>query len=112
MNSILSCIFCDIVGKKISADVVYENDYVLVFRDIHPKAPIHLLAVPKKHIPKVTDFTDDDMIYIVELWKAINLSVEKVGIKESGFRLVVNCGKDAKQEVMHLHFHILGGKQL
>lgn len=108
----MGCIFCDIVQRKLSADVVYENDYVLVFKDVNPKAPVHLLAIPKKHISKVTDFTDDDMIYIVELWKAINFSVEKVKIKESGFRLIVNCGKDAKQEVMHLHFHILGGKKL
>jgi len=108
----LGCIFCDIIEKKIPSDIVYENDFNIVFKDVHPKAPIHLLAVPKKHIPKVTDFTDDDMIYIVELWKAINFSVGKVGIKENGFRLIVNCGKDANQEVMHLHFHILGGKKL
>jgi histidine triad (HIT) family protein len=110
--SLAECIFCKIVNKEIPSDVVYENDFVMVFKDIFPKAPIHLLLIPKKHIERVVDVKDEDLVYISEIWKAINKAVDLVGIKERGFRLIVNSGKEGKQEVLHLHFHIIGGKQL
>jgi len=105
------CIFCKIIKKELPADVVYEDDKAIAFKDLYPKAPVHVLVIPKKHVEGVVHMQSNDE-YLQAVWNAINKVVEKLGIKESGFRIVVNYGKHGKQEVMHLHFHILGGKQL
>ena len=106
------CIFCKIVNKEIKADIVYDDEKVLAFKDIAPKAPIHILVIPKAHIDGFTYLKDEHSADINAVLKVINKIVEKVGIKEKGFRIIVNSGKDGGQEVEHLHFHILGGKKL
>lgn len=106
------CIFCKIINNEIKADIVYEDDKVLAFRDIAPKAPIHILVIPKTHIKGFSYLTDEDNSDVNAVLKAINKITEIVGIKDKGFRIIVNSGKDGGQEVAHLHFHIFGGKAL
>jgi len=106
------CLFCKIINKEIKADIVYEDEKVLAFRDISPKAPIHILVIPKMHIEGLSWLKDEYIKEINAILKAIDKTVEILGIKKDGFRTIVNSGKDAGQEVAHLHFHILGGKQL
>lgn len=106
------CIFCKIVEGKIPSNKVYEDDDVLAFHDINPEAPIHILVIPKKHISKLTDLSIEDEAVIGKIYTVINKIAEKEGFKENGFRVITNCGKDAGQEVMHIHFHVLGGKHL
>lgn len=106
-------IFTRIIKREIPADIVYENENVLAFKDINPKAPVHILVIPKKEIPRVTDLNPAaDAALLAELFSAVNVIAEKAGIKQDGFRVVINCGKNAGQEVEHLHLHLLGGKPL
>lgn len=106
------CIFCKIIKKEIHADVVYEDEDILAFKDINPVAPIHILVIPKKHISSLLELTEDDEKIIGRIYTVINKLASDINIDKSGFRVIVNCGKDAGQEVMHLHFHLLGGKTL
>lgn len=106
------CIFCKIVKGEVPSSKVYEDDEILAFKDINPAAPIHILVIPKKHISMLTDLKEDDEALIGKIYTCINKIAEKEGFKEQGFRVIVNCGKDSGQEVMHIHFHILGGKVL
>ena len=106
------CIFCKIANKEIDSDFVYEDDEIIAFKDINPQAPIHILVIPKKHIESIIDLTDEDEMLVGKMYTAVRKIAKKLNIEESGFRLIVNCGKDAGQEVPHLHFHILAGKKL
>ena len=106
------CIFCKIANKEINSDFVYEDDEIIAFKDINPQAPIHILVIPKKHIESIIDLTDEDEMLVGKMYTAVRKIAKKLNIEESGFRLIVNCGKDAGQEVPHLHFHILAGKKL
>ena len=106
------CVFCKIIKGKIPSEKVYEDDKVLAFKDINPAAPIHVLVIPKKHIASLADMKDGEEKIISKIYKVINESAEKQGFKENGYRVIVNCGKDGGQEVGHLHFHLLAGKQL
>ena len=106
------CLFCKIVRKEIPSEIVYENDDIIAFKDINPEAPVHILVVPKKHIESIAKLEDEDYNLIPKIYKDINEIVEKQHVKETGFRVVTNCGKNAGQTVMHLHFHILAGKEL
>ena len=106
------CIFCKIIKKEIPSNIVYEDSEIIAFRDINPVAPVHILVIPKKHISSLVDLKPEDEILIGKIYTVINKIVEQEGIKEKGFRVVVNCGEDGGQEVKHLHFHILGGKKL
>ena len=106
------CIFCKIINGEIPSDKVYEDDDVLAFRDINPVAPIHILVIPKKHIAKLTDLTIEDETVIGKIYTAINKIAVQEGFAEDGFRVITNCGKNGGQEVMHIHFHILGGREL
>ena len=106
------CIFCKIANKEIDSDFVYEDDEIIAFKDINPQAPIHILVIPKKHIESIIDLTDEDEMLVGKMYTAVRKIAKKINIEESGFRLIVNCGKDAGQEVPHLHFHILAGKKL
>ena len=106
------CIFCKIVKKEIPSQFIYEDDDVVAFKDLHPKAPTHILLIPKKHIEKLSDMKTEDISLGGKLLLAVSKVAEKEGIKENGFRVVVNNGKYAGQEVFHLHFHILGGKPM
>ncbi len=106
------CIFCKIVEGKIPSEKVYEDDEVLAFKDINPAAPIHILVIPKKHISMLTDLKESDELLIGKIYTTINKIAKEQGFEEQGFRVIANCGKDSGQEVMHIHFHILGGKKL
>lgn len=106
------CIFCKIADHQIPTKPVYEDNDVIAFHDLHPKAPTHILLIPKKHIEKLSDMKEDDTALGGKLLLAVGKVAEAVGIKENGFRVVVNNGKYAGQEVFHLHLHILGGKPM
>ena len=103
------CIFCKIIKKEIPATILYEDDEIIAFKDINPAAPIHTLVIPKKHIPSLVELEKEDELLVGRIYTVINKLAENQGVKESGYRVIVNCGKDAGQEVMHLHFHILAG---
>ena len=107
-----NCIFCKIIKGEIPSNKVYEDEDVLAFNDINPAAPIHVLVRPKKHIVSLAEIEDKDEKIISKIYKVINEIAEKQGFKEKGYRVIVNCGKDGGQEVEHLHFHLLAGKQL
>lgn len=105
------CIFCKIAGKSIKAGVVYEDDEVMAFKDLNPKAEIHLLFIPKKHIPTVNDIREEDAALVGRIFLRIKEIAKEQGISDAGYRIVANCNKDAGQEVFHLHFHLLGGRK-
>ena len=106
------CIFCKISKGEIPSEKVYEDEEVLAFKDIHPAAPIHILVIPKKHIAKVTEIMPEDEALVGEMHTVINKIAKEQGFAEDGFRIIINCGRDAGQEVMHLHFHILAGTKM
>jgi len=103
-------IFSKIISKEIKADIVYEDDICLAFRDIKPQAPTHILMIPKKQIPKIADATSKDHPLMGHLLIKAAEVARKEGIEKDGYRLVINNGKKAGQEVFHLHIHILGGR--
>ena len=105
-----NCIFCKIVKGEIPSDKVYEDENILAFNDINPAAPIHVLVIPKKHVENILKVEDKSMLN--EVLEGIKEVAKKLGIEENGFRVITNCGKDAGQEVMHLHFHVLAGEKL
>lgn len=105
------CIFCKIVNKEIG-NLIFENEYVAAFDDLNPQAPVHTLIVPKKHIKNVEELENEDMIYIVEIHKAIKEIAKQKNVSETGYRIINNCGRDAGQTVMHIHYHLLAGKDL
>ena len=105
------CIFCKIIKKEIPSSIVYEDSEILAFRDINPAAPVHILVIPKKHISCAKDIKVEDEALIGKIFTVINKIAADLKL-ENGFRIVNNCGEDGGQEVMHLHFHLLGGKKL
>lgn len=105
-------IFSKIIRKEIPADIVFEDDTVLAFRDIQPQSPVHFLIIPKKEIETVNDVTPEDEQTLGHMFVvAANLANEH-GVDESGYRLTVNCNRDGRQEVFHLHMHLLGGRMM
>ena len=106
------CIFCKIVNKQIPATVVYEDDTVLAFKDINPVAPVHVVIVPKEHIPDVKALNTQNAGVVGDIHLAAAKIAEKFGIADKGFRLINNCGADAGQTVFHLHYHLIGGRVL
>lgn len=106
------CIFCKIIKGEIPSTKVYEDEEILAFKDINPAAPIHILVIPKKHIKSLVELEKEDEILIGKIYTVINKIAEQQGVKEKGYRVIVNCGKDGGQEVGHLHFHLLAGKPL
>lgn len=105
------CLFCKIIKGEVPSTKVYEDDNVYAFKDIKPKAPIHILIIPKKHIDSLADLTEEDKEYVWKIHKAMNKIAEEQGFKENGYKVVVNCGENAGQEVMHLHYHLLAGEK-
>ena len=103
------CLFCKIIKGEVPSKKVYEDEEILAFNDINPAAPIHILVIPKKHINSLVEIEKEDEILIGKIYGVINKIAEEKGFKENGYRVIVNCGKDAGQEVMHLHFHVLAG---
>lgn len=106
------CIFCKIVKGEIPSNKVYEDDEILAFYDINPVTPIHILVIPKKHINSLAHLEKEDEALIGKIYGVINKIAQEQEFIDDGFRVVVNCGKNGGQEVMHLHFHILAGKEL
>jgi histidine triad (HIT) family protein len=107
-----SCIFCEIIKGNIPCSKVYEDDQVLAFDDIHPMAPVHVLVIPKIHIPTLMDVSAAQGDILLALGKTVQLTARKKGVAESGFRTVINCNEEGGQIVPHLHIHILGGVRL
>lgn len=108
----MDCLFCKIVEKKLPADGVYETDDLMVFKDIHPKSPIHLLIVPKmsaRHIDSVNDLEPEDEKTIAAMFLAAKKTAEDFGMDETGYKLVFNVGRGGGQLIDHLHLHLLGG---
>ena len=104
------CLFCRIINKQIPATIIYEDDKVLAFRDIAPQAPVHLLVIPKTHVSGLAELKD--LALLPNLFRVIQQLAVSEKIEHSGYRVVVNQGHDAGQAVGHLHFHLLGGRQL
>ena len=105
------CLFCKIVAGDIPSTKVYEDELVLAFRDIAPMAPTHILVIPKAHIGSVAEITGENSAVVAHIFEVIPAIAKAEGL-DNGYRVVSNCGPDAGQTVPHLHFHILGGKQL
>lgn len=108
----MDCLFCKIVNKEIPSKLVYEDEEIMAFHDIHPLAPIHILVIPKKHIASIVDLEKEDEQLIGKIFTIINKIAKQLGIDQKGFRVVANCGEDGGQEIKHLHFHLLAGKKL
>ena len=107
----MDCLFCKIVAGEIPSAKVYEDEMILAFRDIAPMAPTHILVIPKVHIGSVAELTAENSAVVAHIFAAIPKIAEAEGLA-GGSRVVSNCGPDAGQTVQHLHFHILGGRQL
>lgn len=105
-----NCLFCKILEKKIPAEIVFENDDCLGFKDIHPAAPKHILFIPKKHIESMDKAEQEDAAMLGRVLVYASEYARKNGFQESGYRLVNNMGKDAGQTVFHIHFHLLAGR--
>ncbi|MDH5736885.1 MAG: histidine triad nucleotide-binding protein [Gammaproteobacteria bacterium] len=108
----MDCLFCKIAMNEIPADILYEDDNLLAFRDIHPQAPVHILIIPKKHISRLNDLEAEDAHLMGLLTLAAKNLAIKNGIDQSGYRILMNCNDHAGQTVFHLHMHLLGGKPL
>ncbi len=106
------CIFCKIIAGEVETDLVYEDEKVIAFKDINQQAPVHLLIVPRKHIPSLNDLSEDDYSLVAYIHKIAGKLAKEFGIAEDGFRIVVNCNDDGGQTVYHIHFHLLGGREL
>jgi histidine triad (HIT) family protein len=107
-----SDIFCQIIAGKAAAAMVYQDAEIVAFRDIHPRAPVHILIVPRKHIATVGELTGPDAPILGQMALAAANIARQEGIFDSGFRLVINCGADSGMVVPHLHMHLLGGKRM
>ena len=105
-------LFSKIVKGELPADIVFQDDRVTAFRDIHPQAPTHILIVPNKIIPTVNDVSEEDAATLGHMFVVARDLAASEGIAEEGYRLLVNCGRHANQEVFHLHMHVLGGRPL
>ncbi len=110
--STTTCVFCKIRDGQIPSPKLYEDDEVFVIRDINPKAPVHLLVIPRRHIETVSAMTSADFPVMARMTAAAQKVAQQEGIAESGYRLVINNGPNAGMEVWHLHLHVLGGRPL
>ena len=103
------CLFCRIAGRETATEFLYETEKLVVFRDIHPQAPVHLLIVPKKHIRSIKDLKEPDKIIISEMMVTARDMAAKTGVAKSGYKLVFNVEKGGGQVIFHLHLHLIGG---
>ena len=106
------CLFCRIVAGEIPSDQVYSDEQVIAFRDIAPKAPVHVLVIPRRHLDSIADLADADAPLAAALLAASNEVARREGVAESGYRVVTNVGADAGQSVGHLHLHVLGRRRM
>lgn len=110
MIQVHECIFCKIIEKKIPARIVHEDELALAFEDINPQAPAHILIVPRKHVPDIHSIQQNDKELIGHLFFIAQILGEKLGLDKSGYRMVINNGREAGQTVLHLHLHLLSGR--
>ncbi len=108
----MSTVFSKIINKDLDADMVYEDDLVVAFRDINPQAPTHILIVPRREIATVNDTTEGDEVTLGRMIRVAGKIAHDEGIDDTGYRLMINCNEHGGQEVFHLHMHLLGGKPL
>lgn len=106
------CIFCKIIAGEIPCKKLYEDEKVLAFYDINPEAPVHFLVIPKEHIASLNEVNEENKEIVAHIFMTINKLVKEVGISEDGYRVVTNCGVQGGQTVGHIHFHVLGGRNL
>lgn len=106
------CIFCKIVAGDLPAEKLYQDEWVTAFRDIHPLAPVHILIVPNVHLVSTNDLTAEHELMAGRLLAVVPEIAQKEGVAQSGYRLILNAGPDAQQEVMHMHIHLLGGNRM
>ncbi|ACV63956.1 histidine triad (HIT) protein [Desulfofarcimen acetoxidans DSM 771] len=104
------CVFCKIVKKEIPAEIIYEDNDIMVFVDVKPVAPIHLLFIPKKHIPTVMDLQEEDAVLVGKIQLVAAKLARDYNLEDRGYRLVTNCKRDAGQLVYHIHYHFLAGR--
>ncbi len=107
-----NCLFCKIIAREIPSNKVFENDTIFAFRDIDPKAPTHILIIPKEHITTTNDLNDSHKSLVGEILITAKDIAEQEGIADSGYRTVFNCNKDGGQAVYHIHLHLLGGREM
>ena len=105
------CLFCKIVKKEIHTEIVFENDSLIAFKDINPQAPTHILIIPKEHFASLTEIPEDKKGILAELLLAARQIAQEKGLT-TGYRIVLNTGKESGQAVFHIHFHLLGGRQM
>lgn len=108
----MSTVFKKIIDKEITADILFENDSILAFRDINPQAPVHFLVIPKKEISTINDLDKSNISLLGEMLLVAKNIAKSEGIDESGYRIVSNCNQDGQQTVFHIHLHVLGGRKL
>jgi len=106
------CLFCKILKGEISADIVFENDNVLAFRDVNPQAPTHILIIPRQHISTTNDLTENHELIMGRLFSAAKIIAAQEGVSDEGYRMVVNCNEKAGQTVFHIHMHLLAGRDM
>ncbi len=106
------CLFCDLVAGKIPCDQVYSDDEIIAFRDINPQAPTHLLVIPRLHIASLADLNDSHRDIMGSLCVKASRIMADLGFDESGYRFVINCGRNGGQEVYHIHLHVLAGRRM
>lgn len=106
------CLFCKIIKGEIPSDKVYEDEYVLAFKDIHPVAPVHVLVIPKIHIQDYSFLNEENVHFIAKVQLAIKEVAKICNIADDGYRVICNTGKNGGQVVNHMHFHVIGGKNL
>lgn len=106
------CIFCKILAGDIPADIIYESDAAIAFRDINPQAPTHALIIPRQHIATINDISEDDQAVVGSLYLVAQEIASREGFAEQGYRVVMNCNEAAGQTVFHIHLHLLGGRSL
>ena len=106
------CVFCRIVRGEIDAEVVHNEDDVLAFEDINSKAPVHVLVVPRQHVANLEEIGDLPDAVVKRLFEVASAVAEKLGVTEGGYAVMINNGRDAGQEVFHLHLHVMGGRKL
>lgn len=106
------CLFCKIASKEIGSKIIYENDFVIAFNDINPVAPVHVLVIPKIHIQDLNEVDKQNEKYVTECIKAIKEVTKITGVDKDGYRVISNTGENGGQVIHHLHFHVIGGKNL
>lgn len=112
MSQVNDCIFCKLAAGIIPSNMVLETERVLAFHDISPAAPVHILIIPRKHIPTMNDVAEEDLSLIADIHQVAQQIARQFGIADSGYRLINNCGKEGGQVVYHLHYHLLGGEAI